>query len=501
MLSSTCSLFITAVWTRRMRDWMPFLSEDDVTSIVTSLDVGAFLAILPGTLYDTWGCKPVGYVGAALTLVGYLGMYVAVTVDDIAGVTELCVLGFIIGQGSIWLVICALNCVTANFEAHDRGRAVGLIMTAFGLSSGIFNQVAVAYEGPNVRPELFIVLGVGISSAAVLANMGIFELPHNTPSSARDVHMNWILGVNTLLVVAVAGPSFLAADFLGTNLWAIVVLGTYAAALVLQAAIVAGVIGRYGLLAALDASMLPRPDLSMLAKSEGEESTRGAASRLRRKVALMAPHVKFAEALAWTEYWLLVVIFAVAVGVGQMVTNSLAEIDEMDPVVGVSIFSAGNSVGRFLPGYLSDFLFRHFDRASFLLVAVATLCVSQMVLLASNGSSVCTYVGVFLTACAFGAFWVLVPALEAEWFGRADFGKIHGALVAIGGGAGVLLLYKGNCMLSEATVGPCKDESRDESCFQLNWTINLATSTAALLAALVVKLLNARGGRVAHLLH
>ena len=38
-------------------------------------------------------------------------------------------------------------------------------------------------------------------------------------------------------------------------------------------------------------------------------------------------------------------------------------------------------------------------------------------------------VGVFVVGAAFGSFWVLVPAIEREWYGKRDFGRIHGVMM------------------------------------------------------------------------
>merc|ERR1712113_328485 len=47
--------------------------------------------------------------------------------------------------------------------------------------------------------------------------------------------------------------------------------------------------------------------------------------------------------------------------------------------------------------------------------------------------------GILLSGFAFGTPWMLVPALEMEWYGSANFGRIHGVMM-LAAGFGLALL-------------------------------------------------------------
>merc|ERR1712190_444158 len=109
---------------------------------------------------------------------------------------------------------------------------------------------------------------------------------------------------------------------------------------------------------------------------------------------------------------------------------------------------------------------------SFMCALTVLLTVSQCILLLSRGAEA-AYLGIFFTSFAFGSYWVLIPAVEAEWFGRLDFGKIHGLLVTIAGNVGVIGLYMGVAFYMESTLGPCRNPIHIEACFQFRCSVNL----------------------------
>jgi len=474
MLSCTCTLFVVAQWTTHLRAWQHALSADDVVSIITFLDIGAFLAFIPGVLYDALGCKIVGYVGALLSLGGYVCMDQLLKSDGGANVALLCFVGFVIGHGSIWLVVCALNTVTNNFEKQDRGRAVGLVMTTFGLSAGIYSSLIRVIEGTSIEPNLLGFFGISMGSISLVCVLGIAKMPPGHLLTARGARATHALGLCILALVLITLRALWTPQVHGLDVIAVVMTVLYVLVLAFQAFLVVRLFLRRGWSITFQHTML---------EEASADGTAGALTAVSGEV----DGSTFSEALRAVEYWLLLFVFLIGIGIGQNMVNSIGNIPGIDVATGVAIFAAGNAVGRFVPGYLSDLLFRHLDRMGFIIIATALLCVSQVVMLVSQQNPIGIYVGIFLTAAAFGSYWVLVPAVEAEWFGRLHFGKIHGLMLFLAGDGGVVALYKGLASFAESTRGPCDASSRVAGCFELKWLVCLALSGIAMLAAVAIR--------------
>lgn len=473
MLSGACTLFVTSRWSTRLPSWSPSISAEDAATIVTCLDVGAFVAFLPGAAYDSAGPKVVACAGAGLTLAGYMGLYAAVASPAHVPLAVLCALGFTIGQGSIWTVMPALNVVTCNFDQAGRGRAVGLVMTTFGLSAGIFSDTVTLFEGAHAHPSLLLILGIGMSSITVLSAAGLARLPRGRPPvTAKAAWTGEALLVCLVFLTLVTAPVFVR-ESAHVCIMAAVVL--YCVVLAFQLALVVRLGARKGVRSLICQTMDDLgfdPVVQLAATGNGHGETEDAT---------------LGGALRTMEYWLLLFVFLVAIGIGQTVSNTVGDIPALgDSNAGLAVFAAGNSLGRLAPGYLSDRLSGHCSRVGFVLISTIILLVAQLIMVFQGHAAWLEYLGVFLSAFAFGSYWVLVPAAEAEWFGRRHFGKIHGLLLFLAGDGGVLLLYKGVSTVADSWVGPCRESSRKNNCFAFQWQCCLSGSMFALAAAVVL---------------
>eukprot|EP00747_Dinoflagellata_sp_TGD_P097590 gnl/TRDRNA2_/TRDRNA2_167179_c0_seq1.p1 gnl/TRDRNA2_/TRDRNA2_167179_c0~~gnl/TRDRNA2_/TRDRNA2_167179_c0_seq1.p1 ORF type:complete len:535 (-),score=70.02 gnl/TRDRNA2_/TRDRNA2_167179_c0_seq1:177-1781(-) len=482
MLSAACTLFVTAKWSAHMTTWVPTLKDADVVSIITSLDIGAFLAFFPGLVYDNFGTKAVAYSGSLMTLAGYAAMYLAVTYGKgiAVSVISLCLISFLIGTGSIWLVICALHTVTCNFAPEDRGRAVGLVMTAFGLSAGIFSTLINLFLGAATTPTLLLFIGCGMSFVSTLATFGMSVLPPGKPLlKAASAKTNTALVVSIVLLTLITLPTFWSPKVGGMPVLPLITAGSYALILLFQVGLNIRLGTRFGgqIFKASVLSNLNRFTPNPHPNSELH----------RRSVNSGMGSLTFGQALRAPEYWLLLLVFLVAVGIGQTVTNNLANIKSINTNAGVAIFAVGNSMGRFLPGYLSDILFKVCDRVSFMIMASVLLCAAQAVMLFAKDSVALIYTGILLTATAFGSYWVLVPAIESEWFGRGHFGKIHGFLLAMSGDLGVLAIYKVLTSVAEHMHGPCNIAANVGTCTSFKQKANIGLCAAAIILSVMIK--------------
>eukprot|EP00445_Apocalathium_hangoei_P019628 CAMPEP_0203902434 /NCGR_PEP_ID=MMETSP0359-20131031/44495_1 /ASSEMBLY_ACC=CAM_ASM_000338 /TAXON_ID=268821 /ORGANISM="Scrippsiella Hangoei, Strain SHTV-5" /LENGTH=530 /DNA_ID=CAMNT_0050826291 /DNA_START=22 /DNA_END=1614 /DNA_ORIENTATION=- len=474
MLSTCCTLFMTPRWSGHMTEWVPGLSDEDVVSIVVCLDVGAFFAFLPGWCYDAWGCKVVGYVGATLSLAGYLSMFVLVSSGQFANVYVFCVAGFVMGQGASWSSMCALSVVACNFQKEHRGRAVGLLMTAFGLSAGIYSEVLFVAQGAHVEPSMLLYIGIALACISAIATMGLARLPTGmslSPDSARiaEALACCLVLLGLIISAALARPQLRLAIAGTTSV-------LYGGVVLFQLLLVGRLMHRWGL-RILWSHILPEDQLT-----PGETYEHVQTSQASEVLEGMS----FQEALRTPEFWLLLFVLSGGEGIGITLCNSIATIPSIHPVSGVALFAAGNSLGRFMLGYLSDLLLGFVDLSDCLLLVSAMLCASQWILRCWGHVKVGAYAGIFLASFSFGSYLVLVPAAESEWFGQRHFGKIHGCLVFLAGVGGVLVVFKGTSLLAEWTAGPCNDLARQAACADERWrATSWSTCLGVLLAATV----------------
>lgn len=138
----------------------------------------------------------------------------------------------------------------------------------------------------------------------------------------------------------------------------------------------------------------------------------------------------------------------------------------------VALFSACNTGGRILLGLLSDRAVAsgRASRAACLAVALAGLAVAMLALAAANLSTILGSVA--LAAFWYGGLWVLVPALVADLFGIASYGRIYG-LVSLAPTVGSWLLYD---VLSVKLYDEYEDDAdgkctNDPACFTTTFAV------------------------------
>jgi hypothetical protein len=207
------------------------------------------------------------------------------------------------------------------------------------------------------------------------------------------------------------------------------------------------------------------------------------------------------EAASAPAFWLVFAAFAVGVGSGLTVLDNVALIvdahetmddDDGDGSTGaesslkanaVALFSACNTGGRIVLGLLSDRAVAsgRASRAACLAVVLAGLAVAMLALAFANLSTILGSVA--LTAFWYGGLWVLVPALVADLFGSASYGRIYG-LVSLAPTAGSWLLYDDLSVrlydeYEDDANGTCTD---DPACFTTTFVV-LAVCCAAGAAA------------------
>jgi divalent metal cation (Fe/Co/Zn/Cd) transporter len=89
---------------------------------------------------------------------------------------------FLFGQGSGWTYSAALKANAANFPPEHRGKAVGSMVTFFGLSSGVFTILFTSFFGHSSDELLAYLrfLATTLASVAVLGGLLTSDLSEFT---------------------------------------------------------------------------------------------------------------------------------------------------------------------------------------------------------------------------------------------------------------------------------------------------------------------------------
>lgn len=119
--------------------------DGETNLIGVAADLGLWLNIVPGMVYDRRGAKFTVICGLAMALVGY-----ALTIDSLVEGRPwyaVAVGWFLVGHGCAWVYTSTLLFNVTNFAVGARGYAVGALQACFGLSGTVFVQLYMACVG------------------------------------------------------------------------------------------------------------------------------------------------------------------------------------------------------------------------------------------------------------------------------------------------------------------------------------------------------------------
>ena len=127
-----------------------------------------------------------------------------------AGVVAL--FGLLLGQGSGWMYIVALNTNVTNFPPQDRGKIVGMLVCCFGLCSGVFSKLRKAFFPPGSCGDTSIssfLLFLGLCTSGIAVG-GTFCVNTLLTSSCKSELWLMILGYAfaTIAAMFICASSF-----------------------------------------------------------------------------------------------------------------------------------------------------------------------------------------------------------------------------------------------------------------------------------------------------
>ncbi|KAG0496134.1 hypothetical protein HPP92_000825 [Vanilla planifolia] len=151
------------------------------------------------------------------------------------------------------------------------------------------------------------------------------------------------------------------------------------------------------------------------------------------------------QAMSTSEFWLLFLVTACALGSGLATVNNISQIGSslgytsMETNTLVSLWSLCNCLGRFGGGYISDYFLRLKGCARPVFISLTLALMSFGHAIISTGLPGSLHVGSMMVGVCYGSQWSLMPAITSELFGLRHFGTIFNA-VAIASPVGSYLL-------------------------------------------------------------
>ena len=456
-------------------------SQDDLQTIASIGNVGLYLAVVAGIVYDRYGPKPCLAIGAILSLGGYLLMWAAADQRIDYSVPLMSLYAFLWSHGSSWFDTVAIGINIQNFP-HDRGSATGLLKSFFGLSASVVTLIDNTFFADSSVPFLLF-LGVlgGISGAVAFFTSfrARFKGPNDeyiTPFEKR-IFLVAMIGLAVLATYLTVISVLEAQGVLIFANWQVYVMFPL---LLWQLVLLTPVVRqRYGwwreeaaeavgagraggggetapLLSGqrptLEAPAAPLAESTFTAtktvegvpsgvSSSDSDTTKEGNGGISSAATAADEVVASPEPPSWRDlgavlldvnFWLLNVTFFAGCGGGLVIINNITQQVQSlmdgtyvdgDEAVFVTILSVSNCIGRLMWGFLSD-RYPRVTRAGWW-TCVALSMTGAMFVTAAASEVTIMYLCCAWSGISYGGYWALVAPLLADVWGTEWIAAIY----------------------------------------------------------------------------
>ncbi|CAK0754435.1 hypothetical protein CVIRNUC_002297 [Coccomyxa viridis] len=468
------------------------LSQLQVAGIGTAGNVGGYMAIFAGLLYD-WlrGMNRVGpvltlLVGVALHFLGYFGLWWAARGIFQPPYWVLVIIAFFTCNAQTFMETGAMVTSIRNFDT-ERGTVIGILKSFLGLSGSFFTTIYVSFLEPDATS--FLLLLAVVPSAIVLVCTFVINFvpyiqvePH-TKSHAFHLAFTTVIGLASYqAVIALARNS---EDF---DTWDGVLMTGANIVLLFPILAIPMIFGGLRSRRLRDLSPLVKaedcpPEMEPFLERQDRETPS----------AVMSVESTPLQCLRSQEFWLLFVTSAITSGCGLTLLNNLAQMVEAlrgsgSTSVFVSVFSITNCLGRLCSGFLPDRMLREQDvpRTVSLIVLSVLALVACFLNAFAQIEWFATAAGV--TGFAFGGIQGIVPALASEIFGLRNLATNYS----------MLQIGPAFCSYLQATylAGTLYEKARQRhgdhvtckgtDCFQVVFLINAGLAVVAVVTSVLL---------------
>eukprot|EP00457_Paulinella_chromatophora_P004556 gb/GEZN01004568.1/.p1 GENE.gb/GEZN01004568.1/~~gb/GEZN01004568.1/.p1 ORF type:complete len:542 (+),score=48.73 gb/GEZN01004568.1/:180-1805(+) len=451
--SACATIFITPLYAPSLEAWVG-LSYQSFQLWAAILDGAALFAMPASFCLSKFGLRACGAMAGCFDLAGY-SLLSLVASHRLTSPSLLYVAAILMGQGSIFSVMLTLQYAGSVFAAKDRGKILGVLMTAFGLSGGIFTACFKFFWRGVMTTNAFFFCGllmffIKMTAVSILSDPAR-DHRRREPITASDACLTENLGFLVIIVFLVSLLPFASPR------------KVYAVAAAVTIPYLLSVVGLF--LSAMatailsDECFIPYDDYL---NYTAEEAT----PIVHKKVVKAVPPAgtPFLTAIKQLRFWVLWYQLAILVGGGFAFLNHLHDIiasestrqadvlsdvqavphlhshalenygtsdqQKIHLVIGAtSFFTVGNVCSRFLTGYGADILSKVISRSTLMNISMVLLLGSFILLMLVDVGTDAIFFPAVVNGWAFGTPWTLVPAIEQGWFGMDDFAAIHSVMM------------------------------------------------------------------------
>ncbi|XP_044985421.1 uncharacterized protein LOC123452773 [Hordeum vulgare subsp. vulgare] len=532
ILSASGATYIFGLYSKVLKSALGY-DQQTLNTFAFFKDLGANVGVLSGLINEVTPPWVVLAMGAAMNLVGYLMIYLAID-----GRTS---------RPPVWLM-CVYICVGANSQSfantgalvtcvknfpESRGVVLGLLKGFVGLSGAIFTQLYIAIYGDDAKSLVLLVAWLP-AAVSILFVHTVRIMPHRpvrrgqdeTAATSNDpfycfLYISMALATYVLVMIVVQNQMELSHPALVVSATALMLI------LLLPLAVV--VKQEYRIKRELEESLLvpptvtvekpPAAPLQMAAKAETEEAPATKAedatsastpasggcfgSCLKGMFSPPAQGEDYTILQALVSVDMLVLFLATICGVG----GTLTAIDNMGQIgqslgypaksikTFISLISIWNYAGRVTAGFASEAVLARykFPRPLMLTLVLLLACVGH--LLIAFGVPQSLYAASVVIGFCFGAQWPLLFAIISEVFGLKYYSTLYnfGSVASPIGAYALNVRVAGYLYDVEAARqhGGTLDGAGDKTCigvqcFKLAFLIITAATVAGALVSLVL---------------
>ena len=519
VMMSSGTLYLFPVYSPTLKRTLD-LTQEQLNFVGSAAHLGAFFSLFGGLFFDAFGARATLALGGSLKLAGLGSLYGILAGFAPQSHIFAAFCAWVFGTGCSTSLTAALGANYATFKDRTmHGRLVGLLLSFFGLSSGILSLLYDVFFTDPAAFVLFLALLAGgvdlCASSAVGAPKHLALPPEETlggsaagPGFAQNaVRKTWARSAEAFFAPAAAETKLAR----GQAATAATAAATAAAAVALYAAgssssiAVACLLGLLSMLGAQAGTLLAgggrlmyaRQDMESVDATGGEDAKRAAARGAR----VVGPSGLFSS----LDFYLLFAALMLGLGSGITVINNLSQMVSAYPSLAdaadtseaagslkhglIKLLACANTLGRLASGAASDALRtkrRDFTtRAEF-----TTWCLILMgagmallMLVPDRNPAPLLVTSVAVVGWAFGSLFWAMPTLVMELFGAPHFGANRGIVGLSPAVGGYLLSTKvaGRVYAAAADTG-ANECVAGGACYRNAWGVNLACVVVAALA-------------------
>lgn len=413
------------------------INQEQLNYIANCKDLGVNFGLISGLLYDYWSPGGVLFLGAVEASTGYSLAWLAVKGKLAPSLWQMCMFLLIAANSQSMLNVVVMVHGVHLFPA-SKGAIIGLLKGYIGISGAILIQIYTTIFG-NGHPESFLLMLVGLPSAVALLAIAVIRpmAPYRGLPDAKYVY--WLLALGFVLAFYLMGVS-VTQNLLHVSVTSEKIIGATLMALIF---IPLGLITYrseiHGKPSESKEEDEVKPEIKMTEVIESKpemakpEVTSEVVSESKPWPRKGEDHTIW-QTYRCLDFWLLFTATTFGIGSGLTVTDNMGQLGlslgyaAANVKTFVSLVSIWNAIGRWVGGFTSDYLLRHYGFSRALFLAIMMALMAMAFLLIAMAIPGCLYFGSIFLGLSFGAQYPLYATIVADIFGIKYYATLYSSI-------------------------------------------------------------------------